>query len=147
MNQEEASLRLKVWSTILLEGCWYLSSTTNQITLLPFVYLKQHVDWLELFMAWSEQLFVSRLQSQDCVRKTEFIPVHTLNGQPKHREEQFTWHKEFDKKYIGLEIANSTFNGNCCPQNHQHRISIYHRASEIKYAGDRCQVKQQPLSW
>ena len=54
MNQEEASLRLKVWSTILLEGCWYLSSTTNQITLLPFVYLKQHVDWLELFMAQSE---------------------------------------------------------------------------------------------
>ena len=33
-----------------------LSSTANYITPLPFMILKQYVEKLELFMAWSEAL-------------------------------------------------------------------------------------------
>ena len=42
-----------------------LSSTANYITPLPFMILKQYVEKLELFMAWSEALIVSYLQDQD----------------------------------------------------------------------------------
>ena len=38
---------LKVESVILVQGCWYLSSTANQITPLTFVLPNQRVDRLE----------------------------------------------------------------------------------------------------
>ena len=49
-------VHLKVQPAILTKECGYLSSTVNQITPLPSMLLKQHADWLELFMAWSEPL-------------------------------------------------------------------------------------------
>ena len=47
---------IRMNSMILSKSCRYLSSTANQITPLPPVLMKQCVDWLELFMAWSEPL-------------------------------------------------------------------------------------------
>lgn len=40
---------------------------------LPSLLLKQCVDWLEVFMAWSEPLFASHLQSRDSVRTPTFL--------------------------------------------------------------------------
>ena len=49
-------LSSKTQSAILAKGFWGLSSTANQMTPLPSMLLKQHVDWLELFMDRSKLL-------------------------------------------------------------------------------------------
>ena len=41
---------------ILAKFCLLFSSTANQMTPFPVVLQEPIVDWLKLFMAWSEQL-------------------------------------------------------------------------------------------
>ena len=67
----------------------------------PSVHLKQYVDWMELFMAQSNPLYLFSIHRARTVCKHQrFFWAHTLNTQLEDQEEQFA---EFDKKCIGLQ--------------------------------------------
>src|SRR4029434_11236608 len=66
--------KVNVMSVILAKG-----STANQITPLPSVLMKQHVDWLELFMVWSEPLcFFTIYSGSNVSSTTTSISILTL---------------------------------------------------------------------
>ena len=98
---------LKVLSTFLEKRLltFELHSRSNDT---PPFRAPEAMCWLAAFVYRSVPvtLFVSHLQSQDCVRKPELFE-HTLNRQLVDQEKQFT---EFGKKVYWLRIADSTFN-------------------------------------
>ena len=66
-----------------------------------FKVLKHHVDWLELFMAWSEPLCLFPIFMYEHPRVS--FGAKTLSSrQPEECEEQFA---EFEKKCIGIRIV------------------------------------------
>ena len=72
---------------ILAKGCTYLSSAADQIAPLTSALLKQHVDWLQLFKAWSEPPCLFPIYSARTVQRPVFFGAHTLNGQLEDLDE------------------------------------------------------------
>ena len=63
------------------------------------------VDWLGLFMAWSESLCLFPNYTVRALNE-HLTFFSALNGQLENCEEQLA---EFDKKVYGIRIANCTF--------------------------------------
>ena len=93
---------IKVESAILAKGCWYLSSTANQIT--PIL---EAICWLARIVYGSVQatMFAAHLQSKNCVRTLDF----SANTESTARSLWGTISWISQKLYM-IRIVDCTFN-------------------------------------
>lgn len=74
------------------------------MTPLLSMHLKQHADWLELFIAWSEPLSLFPIYKPRTVKEHHSLFHCTQNRQLEHREKQVA---TFDNKCIALELETT----------------------------------------